>query len=394
MFSNDVNSGAIGLAPFSLGNSSISHPSFPFSNVYEWSTGLFSSGIIGLGFMLNSASLSAVLTAESAKGTPLSVEEATAYWPLVPFLAHNGSIDAPIFALQLDHLPWSQVVTAATSALSGAVNASYGDFVYEGGTLTLGGLPDGHEETDFTFVDVPLPAYGLSPTLQEKGFPAPNSALAWQAPIDALYFNGKRLVDTTLQPSLANDSGRFYSLIDSGNHGLNLPSDMLSQITGAWAANPANLTIPCNTSFALDFTIGGKNFTVKDELLIPSLASAVFNSIGATGQATQDCQFVGQPAEPVAGRFGPGTSQTYAFGDIILKDLITVFDYGDTLDVTKKAPRLGFAQKSGASGNSSTPSTDGSGKGSGQGSGGGTASASRMLATSAVVLACFNLFFM
>ncbi|KAL8290581.1 hypothetical protein RQP46_002839 [Phenoliferia psychrophenolica] len=403
--------GAVGLAPFAFANTSISHPAVPFSNVYDWSPGIFSSGILGLGFILNAVSFSAVVTAEAAKGAPLSAEEATAYWPLIPFLAHNGTIEAPLFALQLEHTPWSQVVASATQALSGIVNVSYSDFVYEGGTLTLGGLPDGLAESDFTFVDVPLPAYGLPASLQEMGYPAPNSALAWQAPVEIIYFNNERLADTTLQPSLANDSGRFYSLVDSGNHGFNLPSDMLSQIvrvfhgrfslkltltvhwTDAWAANPANLTIPCNTTFVLTFTIGGKNFTITDELLIPSVTAPVFNSIGATGQATQDCQFVGQPATPLPGQFGPGTSQTYAFGDIILKELITVFDYGDTLNVTQKAPRLGFAQKKGTGGNSSTPSTGGSGQGSGQGKGGGIATASRMQAASAVLMSGFYLSF-
>lgn len=95
----------------------------------------------------------------------------------------------------------------------------------------MGGYPSGYGENDFTWS--PVPYVTVSETYKNYGFPT-STGNRWTTKLEAIYFNGVRLIDSQLQPT----PGSNYALIDTGNPIMNLASDVLAQITNAWASNP------------------------------------------------------------------------------------------------------------------------------------------------------------
>lgn len=80
---------------------------------------------------------------------------------------------------------------------------------------------------------------------------------------------------------------------------------------------------PCDSDFELILQIGGTNFTMaKADVLVPSYQAN--DGVGAGGSATKDCQFQAQPDAPTGDVFGPNTGQTYALGDVFLRNVAAV----------------------------------------------------------------------
>jgi hypothetical protein len=81
------------------------------------------------------------------------------------------------------------------------------------GTLTIGGLPEGVDNSSLTWVPVRL--Y----TAAEGGVSPPSFApdevypFRWEVPLDAVYLNGTKLPDTNLTGSAG--SGVLSALIDT-----------------------------------------------------------------------------------------------------------------------------------------------------------------------------------
>ena len=88
------------------------------------------------------------------------------------------------------------------------------------------------------FLWTPVPYVAFTEQGQSRGLPRATGN-RWTTPLEAIYFNGQQLTNTTQQSSLEDDGGIFYTLIDTGNPSTSMPRDVLSQITNAWAANPS-----------------------------------------------------------------------------------------------------------------------------------------------------------
>lgn len=89
-----------------------------------------------------------------------------------------------------------------------------------------------HRESQFTFSPVPIAS--INELGQSIGIPSATGN-RWTTPLEYVYFNGLRLTNTTQQPSIQDDEGYFFALVDSGNPSLTFPSDMMAQIVGGFA---------------------------------------------------------------------------------------------------------------------------------------------------------------
>lgn len=105
-----------------------------------------------------------------------------------------------------------------------------------------------------------------------------------------------------------------------------------------------NYYVPCDTPFDLQLQIGGANFTMsKTDFLVPSYLA--LDSLGYGGDATQGCQFQAQVGRPTRDELGPGTSITYTAGAPFLRNVVSVYDYGNIWDSTTTPPRIGLSQR-------------------------------------------------
>lgn len=299
-----------------------------FAALYQSTAATGASGLLGLGFPLNGIVwLEAITRYYNQTGQALSLNESAEYWPIVPLLFHEERIPRNLFSVEVDRNNETVVPTAATQ------------FDYtEGGTLTLGDFPEGLGESDFSWS--PVPVVEFNEVGQARGLPVATGN-RWTTPLEAIYFNGRRLDDTLQQTD--NEDG-YFVLIDTGNPSTALPSDVLSQITNAFAANPDNLVVPCDSPFELIFQIGGTNFTMASEdFLVPSVEA--LDSLQFGGFSTQGCQLQAQPNSPTPNEIGPGTSISYLFGAPFLRSVYSVFDYGDLTNSLATPPRIGLRSR-------------------------------------------------
>jgi len=114
-------------------------------------------------------------------------------------------------------------------------------------TLLYGRPPS---ESDFAWS--PVPIIRFTQAGQARGFPAATGN-RWTLSLEAIYFNGRQLTNTTEQTSYYDDGETYYALIDSGNPSVGIPQDMMAQITNAYAGNRAGYTVPCDSPFELIF---------------------------------------------------------------------------------------------------------------------------------------------
>lgn len=61
---------------------------------------------------------------------------------------------------------------------------------------------------------------------------SPAAGYKWEIPIDAIYFNGKHLENTTETSPEISPNGTYLALVDTGNPAMVFPPDMMSQIVG------------------------------------------------------------------------------------------------------------------------------------------------------------------
>lgn len=103
--------------------------------------------------------------------------------------------------------------------------------------------------------------------------------------------------------------------------------------------------MPCDSEFELILQFTGQNFTMaKEDFLVPS--TEALDSANFGGSASSGCQFQAQPHEATPDEVGPGTSITYALGAPFLRNVISVFDYGDLNNAISQGPRIGLYPRS------------------------------------------------
>lgn len=321
--------GAIQLADVALRGTDFAVTNLTFANLYQSSAATGASGLLGLGFPINGVIWLTILDETyNTTGSVLTREQSELYFPIVPLLVTERHIPRPLFTVDVER---------ETELDSGPpVNVTF-DYT-PGGSLTLGGYPEGLGESDFTWSPVPVVEFTQQGTA--RGLPG-STGNRWTTPLEAMYFNGARIRDTRLQTDIQNDGGNYYMLIDTGNPSFSMPRDMMSQITNAWAANPQNYNVPCDSAFEFILQFAGRNFTMsRQDFLVPSYNA--LDSLGFGGYTTQGCQFQAQISNPTPDELGPGTSITYTAGAPMLRNIITVFDYGNIWNSLETPPRIGL----------------------------------------------------
>lgn len=328
--------GSVLLSNIKLDSTDLSATNLSFADLYQTSNGVGASGLLGLGFPLNGNIWTvSALEADDCFGTAshkslfhslqnavmatyhrtqqtVSAAVSASYFPIVPLLQTQGKIANAMFSLVVNRVGPSGSNNPKTS---GGTLPTSPQATLSNGSFTFGAYPPGMSASQFTWSNVPVVT--ISDTYKNYGFPS-SAGNRWTTALEAIYFNGAKLINSRIQPE-ANSN---YALIDTGNPIMGIATDVLEQITNAWAANPSNYVIPCNTTFNLVFQFAGRNFTLnKQDVLVPS--TAAIDSANYGGYATTDCQAQMQPFTPTANEVGADTSQTYQLGDVFLRNVVT-----------------------------------------------------------------------
>lgn len=74
-----------------------------------------------------------------------------------------------------------------------------------------------------------MPVVQISESFTAAGYPTA-AGFQWTTPLDAIYFNGKKIRNTTEPPHADSEGGNYYALVDSGNPAMQIPEDMMREI--------------------------------------------------------------------------------------------------------------------------------------------------------------------
>ncbi|KAH7909462.1 aspartic peptidase domain-containing protein [Hygrophoropsis aurantiaca] len=185
------------------------------------------------------------------------------------------------------------------------------------GTLSIGELPHTVQNASLTWVPVrgyPPSQSGLAPPVDSPNEVYP---IAWEIPVDDVYFDGTKLP----RSSLSSPSISLSALIDTGNSLIRGPADVVSQI-------PMHLS--CSTPHALVFQIGGKLFPVDPRDFISQARSGSVDDCVANIAATDT---------PILGK---GYLYSWSLGDPFLKSVLAAFYYGDFARPSLDPARIGL----------------------------------------------------
>lgn len=188
----------------------------------------------GLGFPMNGnifPQAVQALYAQTGRAVPQSTVEQ--WFPIVPFLSAQNQIPSALYSLVVTRLGPQPDNNPRTSGGTLPVST---EATLSNGSLTLGGYPSGYSESDFVWSSVPVVT--VSESYRKQGFPD-STGNRWTTRLEAIYFNGAKLLDSQLQEE-DNSDGQppNYALIDTGNPIIHMATDVLAQITDAWAGNP------------------------------------------------------------------------------------------------------------------------------------------------------------
>ncbi|KAK0457419.1 aspartic peptidase domain-containing protein [Desarmillaria tabescens] len=275
------------------------------------------AGIFGLGFPSGSKVQEAVVenTFGSVATTDDFVLATSDDGPLLSRIAMTNSLQAPMFSISLQR---------------DTIDIGGGD-----GTLTVGKLPDGIDNSSLTWVPVRL--YSAS----EGGLRPPSFApdevypFRWEVDIDGVYLDGQKIADSTIAATDGVDGTRVSALIDTGNSLLRGPSDVvkniLSTVSSSYDASDANsqAVIPCATAHTLSFQIGGKMFPIDPRDFIGDLSSGDATNCVADNLVSTDPP-------------GLGSLYRWSLGDPFFKSNLVAFHYGNLTHPSVDPPRVGI----------------------------------------------------
>ncbi|KAF8962099.1 aspartic peptidase domain-containing protein [Flammula alnicola] len=226
------------------------------------------------------------------------------YATLGPFLprlvATGGALSQPMFSVTLQR---------DTVDVGGSV-----------GMLSIGELPAGVDVENMTWV--PLRLY----TYDEGGFPAPPDApnevypITWEVMLDGVYFDGKKLPNSTSSSS----SIALSALIDTGNSLIRGPSDIV-----AYIQSQLGRVFPCSEPHTLAFQIGGKMFPVDPRDFV---SQAYVNN----AEACTPNLIATDPPEVGGYQF------SWSLGTPFLKGVLSSYYYGNLTYPSVDPPKMGF----------------------------------------------------
>ncbi|KAJ3932661.1 MAG: aspartic peptidase domain-containing protein [Lentinula lateritia] len=275
------------------------------------------AGIFGLGFPAGSDIQATVVEAQSGPLNPTDnfVQDTYKYGPLLARIAATNTLENDVFSISLQR---SEI-----------------DVGIDNGTLTIGKLPDGVDNSSLTWVPVRL----YSPS--EGGLSPPTFAsdevypFRWEIDIDNVYLDGKVLANSTVPATGGVDNARVSALIDTGNSLIRGPSDVVNSIltTVSPNYNPASTNslpvLDCTTAHTLAFQIGGKMFPVDPRDFI--------SDTKATNTKTCEADNVVATDPPSVGALF-----RWSLGDPFLKSTLVAFHYGNLTHPSVDPPRIGF----------------------------------------------------
>ncbi|KAI0354103.1 acid protease [Trametes cingulata] len=201
------------------------------------------------------------------------------------------------------------------------------------GTLSLGALPFGLSDEHLTWA--PVRSYSLA----EGGLPPPPDApnevrtypLAWEIPIEDVYFDGIKLPRSTLSsPSIT-----LSALVDTGNSLVRGPQDVLSHIYAQLGLDALG-TFDCSVPHNLTFQIGNKLFPI-DPRDFAHPAPIVPGTVYPAEEAR--CTPALAATDP------PGVGAflySWSLGDPFLKSTMVAFYYGNMTRPSQDPARVGF----------------------------------------------------
>ncbi|KAK0221428.1 aspartic peptidase domain-containing protein [Armillaria fumosa] len=275
------------------------------------------AGIFGLGFPSGSKVQEAVVehTFGDITNTDNFVLATSDDGPLLSRIAMTNYLQAPMFSIALQR---------------DTIDIGGGD-----GTLTVGKLPDGIDNSSLTWVPVRL--YSSSDGgLRPPSF-APDEVypFRWEIDIDGVYLDGQKFADSTEAATGGVDGTRVSALIDTGNSLLRGPSDVvkniLSTVSSSYNASDASsqAILPCATAHTLSFQIGGKMFPIDPRDFIGDLSSGDATSCVADNLVSTDPP-------------GRGSLYRWSLGDPFFKSNLVAFHYGNLTHPSVDPPRVGI----------------------------------------------------
>ncbi|KAI9057701.1 acid protease [Trametes sanguinea] len=201
------------------------------------------------------------------------------------------------------------------------------------GTLSLGALPFGLADSQLTWV--PVRSYSVA----QGGLPPPPYAtdevsvypLAWEVPIDEVYFDGVKLPRSTMSPS----SISLSALVDTGNSLMRGPQDVLATIYTQLGLDALG-TFDCSIPHNLSFLIGGKQFPVDPR---------DFAHPAAVTPGTVYSDEIARCTPALAATDPPGNGgfqYSWSLGDPFLKSTMVAFYYGNMTHPSQDPARIGF----------------------------------------------------
>ncbi|KAJ3863436.1 aspartic peptidase domain-containing protein [Lentinula novae-zelandiae] len=278
------------------------------------------AGIFGLGFPAGSDIQATVVEAQSGPLNPTDnfVQDTYKYGPLLARIAATNTLENDVFSISLQR---SEI-----------------DVGIDNGTLTIGKLPDGVDNSSLTWVPVRLysPSEGgLSPPTFASDEASLVYPFRWEIDIDNVYLDGKVLANSTVPATGGVDNARVSALIDTGNSLIRGPSDVVNSIltTVSPNYNPASTNslpvLDCTTAHTLAFQIGGKMFPVDPRDFI--------SDTKATNTKTCEADNVVATDPPSVGALF-----RWSLGDPFLKSTLVAFHYGNLTHPSVDPPRIGF----------------------------------------------------
>ncbi|KAG7445536.1 acid protease [Guyanagaster necrorhizus] len=275
------------------------------------------AGIFGLGFPSGSKVQEAVVEDKfgDISDTDNFVLATPDDGPLLSRVAMTTSLQAPMFTISLQR---------DTIDIGGG-----------NGTLTIGKLPDGVDNSSLTWVPVRLYSSsegGLTP----PSF-APNEVypFRWEVDLDGVYLDGQKIADSTEAATDGVNDTRISALIDTGNSLLRGPSDVvnniLSTVSSSYNASDADsqAILPCATAHTLSFQIGGKMFPIDPRDFIGDLSSGDATNCVADNLVSTDPPSL-------------GSLYRWSLGDPFFKSNLVAFHYGNLTYPSVDPPRVGF----------------------------------------------------
>ncbi|KIJ62345.1 hypothetical protein HYDPIDRAFT_94748 [Hydnomerulius pinastri MD-312] len=236
-------------------------------------------------------------------GTSELLSSFAAIGPLIPRLVAQGQLASPMFTVALQR-----------------------DSIQIGGNegmLSIGELPPSVKSENLTWVPVrgyPPDQGGLMPP---PDAPKEVYPIAWEIPLDEVYFDGVKLP----RSQLSSPAISLSALIDTGNSLIRGPPDVISHIQ-TMLGGPH---FACSPPHTLSFQIGGRLFPVDPRDFVNQVRSGDVDTCAANIAPTD---------VPIAG--GSGYLYSWNLGDPFLKSVLAAFHYGSLARPSQDPPRIGL----------------------------------------------------